>query len=555
MKKNLIIVIWLAGIFALGLVSCEDIPAPYGIYNTENSGGGSGENPAVKQLPYTAAFTSSLEGWTNITTSGEGTWKNAYNCATATGFNNQVNVAGTYYLVSPEIQLPDGDAHVSYEYILRYNRGNENQQVLVSEGYDAESPTEGWTLLKMKHTEGTNYTDFSSADITLPEQFRGKTVRFALRFNCTDKASGTWEVKNFTVQQGTGQQEAEGASPVIDDELKQLPYTAAFSSSLEGWTNYTTSGAGEWKNAYNCATATGYNNQVNVAGTYYLVSPEIQLSEEGAHVSYDYILRFLRADDNQQLLISDAFDATNPAAGWTTLLAQHTEGTNYTDFSKADVNIPQQFLGKVVRFALRFNCTDKESATWEVKNFSVQVGEAGQQTQPTDETIGDISLPNGDFECWLNGQPNNWKSASSASSATLSMSSDAHNGSYAVLVEGSTGGNKRLAYKELELTPDTYTITFWVKAATGAAASVIPGYAVIVEGKSPTYFYLKGDDGKNRYIDVTNAGWTEVSMEVPLTNNLPTVICPLLMVSKSPGTSVLVDDFTLKNASGVAIIQ
>ncbi|MBR1712262.1 MAG: choice-of-anchor J domain-containing protein [Alloprevotella sp.] len=528
------------------------------------SGGGSTDDGTVHQLPYTAAFTSSLEGWTNVTTSGAGAWRNAYSCATATGYNNQVNVAGTYYLVSPEVQLGTETAHVTYQYILRFNRGDENQQVLISDAYDSANPTAGWTLLKQKHTEGTDYTTFSTADITIPQAFAGKKVRFAMRFNCTNSNSGTWEVKNFTVQNGQGAQDAETASgggTTDDGGLKTLPYTATFTTSLEGWTNYTTSGGGSWVNSYNCATATGYNNKVNVAGTYYLVSPEVQLTYEVIHASYEYILRFLRGDDNQQFLITDAFDASKPAEGWTPLPARHTEGVNYTDFAKVDVQIPQAFLGKTVRFALRFNCTSTESATWEVKNFTVQEGVAGQSTDDgsgsggtqTDETIGTPDAPNGDFENWTNGLPNNWKSASTASNATLSMSTDARTGSYSVLVKGSTAGNQRLAYKELELAPDRYTISFWVKAESASGASVIPGYATVVEGKNPTYFYLKDASGKNLYInDLTNTDWTQITMEFSL--NATTTLCPLLMVSKTPGLSVLVDDFKLMNANGAELI-
>ena len=536
------------------------------LLGTGGSGGDNTDDGTVHQLPYTAAFTSSLEGWTNVTTSGAGAWRNAYSCATATGYASNVNTAGTYYLVSPEVQLGTETAHVTYQYILRFNRGDENQQVLISDAYDAANPTAGWTLLKQKHTEGTDYTTFSSADITIPQAFAGKKVRFAMRFNCTSTASGTWEVKNFTVQNGQGAQEAETASgggTVDDGGLKTLPYTATFSASLEGWTNYTTSGAGAWVIDYSTAKASGYDSssQQTTAGTYYLVSPEVQLTDEAAHASYEYILRFLRGDDNQQLLITDAFDASKPADGWTLLLAKHTEGQNYTDFAKADVQIPQGFLGKTVRFALRFNCTSTESATWEVKNFTVQEGVAGQSTDDgsgtggtqTDEIIGTPDAPNGDFENWTNGQPNNWKSASTASSATLSMSTDARTGSYSVLVKGNTASNQRLAYKELELAPDTYTITFWVKAESASGASVIPGYATVVEGKNPTYFYLKDASGKNLYINnLSSREWTQVTMEISL--NAVTTLCPLHMVSKSPGQSVLVDDFKLVNANGAELI-
>ncbi len=47
-----------------------------------------------------------------------------------------------------------------------------------------------------------------------------------------------------------------------------------------------------------------------------------------------------------------------------------------------------------------------------------------------------ISLTNGDFETWANGLPTGWKSASTASTATLEQSTDAHGGSYSCIVKG-----------------------------------------------------------------------------------------------------------------------
>ena len=62
--------------------------------------------------------------------------------------------------------------------------------------------------------------------------------------------------------------------------------------------------------------------------------------------------------------------------------------------------------------------------------------------------MGDPEALNGDFECWIGGQPNNWQTESSAGNASLSMSTDAHGGDYSVKVAGNTGSNKRISYKE-----------------------------------------------------------------------------------------------------------
>lgn len=103
--------------------------------------------------------------------------------------------------------------------------------------------------------------------------------------------------------------------------------------------------------------------------------------------------------------------------------------------------------------------------------------EGGSETPDTPST-GDTTTPNGDFETWVDGKPNNWKTASTACNATLTQSTDAHNGKYSVKVGGSTTANKRLGYKEMELKAGTYKIKYYVKAATATGASVQSGLLI-----------------------------------------------------------------------------
>ena len=59
-------------------------------------------------------------------------------------------------------------------------------------------------------------------------------------------------------------------------------------------------------------------------------------------------------------------------------------------------------------------------------------------------------LTNGGFEKWTDGQPDEWKSTTTASSGTLTQTTDAHSGSYAVVLKN-TSANQRLASKVLNL--------------------------------------------------------------------------------------------------------
>lgn len=171
--------------------------------------------------------------------------------------------------------------------------------------------------------------------------------------------------------------------------------------------------------------------------------------------------------------------------------------------------------------------------------------EGGSET-PDTPSSGDTTTPNGDFETWVDGKPNNWKTASTACNATLTQSTDAHNGKYSVKVGGSTTANKRLGYKEMELKAGTYKIKYYVKAATETGASVQSGFVdITAEGKAGSYVY-------SGYInDIPNTKWTLVEQELVIPSDGK--YCIVIMNAKKPGGDVLIDDLTLTLGETVII--
>lgn len=171
--------------------------------------------------------------------------------------------------------------------------------------------------------------------------------------------------------------------------------------------------------------------------------------------------------------------------------------------------------------------------------------EGGSETPDTPST-GDTTTPNGDFETWVDGKPNNWKTASTACNATLTQSTDAHNGKYSVKVGGSTTANKRLGYKEMELKAGTYKIKYYVKAATATGASVQSGFVdITAEGKAGNYVY-------SGYINnIPNTKWTLVEQELVIPSDGK--YCIVIMNAKRPGGDVLIDDLTLTLGKTVII--
>lgn len=401
MKK--IFSILAAATLAFGFTACDDVPAPYGINDQEKPDGGKDD------VLLEESFASKLGSFTSVTTSGSGEWIIDFSTAKASGWDGSTTTAGTYYLVGPEVSLEEvTEAHLSYEYILQYNKGDENQQTLIieSDKYDAANTANGWAVLNQTHVNGlktdegkTDWETFTTADLDIPAEYIGKKIRIAFRYNTNATSGSTWEIRKVKLAKGKAEEGGDqpgGDDTGTHDEVKTLPYAETFASSLGSFKSYLASGAGEWINDFSTAKAAGWNGSETVAGAYYLVSAPINLAGVSeAHVSYEYILQYFEKDEDQQLYITDNFDAANIEAGWTLLNKTHEHDKKKEDgkpdwstFTKADLAIPTQFLGKTVRIAFRYNADATGGSTWEVRNFAVATGkpgEGGTVTPPEDE--------------------------------------------------------------------------------------------------------------------------------------------------------------------------
>lgn len=171
----------------------------------------------------------------------------------------------------------------------------------------------------------------------------------------------------------------------------------------------------------------------------------------------------------------------------------------------------------------------------------------GGSEKPDTPSTGDTTTPNGNFETWVDGKPNNWTTASTAGNASVAQSTDAHSGKYSVKVGGSTTANKRLGYKEMELKAGTYKIKYYVKAATATGASVQSGFVEISADNKPAGNYMYSGYINN----ISNTEWTLVEQEL----KIPTdgTYCIVIMNSKKPGGDVLIDDLTLTLGETVII--
>ena len=217
------------------------------------------------------------------------------------------------------------------------------------------------------------------------------------------------------------------------------------------------------------------------------------------------------------------------------------KGLNGADFASVDdlkAGSVVVVKGQLKKYANKDNTTTPEiNQNNQLVSIDGNSGGGGGGQGGGGETTS--SLTNGDFETWADGLPTGWKSASTASSAILTQSTDAHGGSYSVNVNGDEGSNKRLASQEITLAAGTYVFSFYAKATTADVAQVRPGYVPVADGKVGSYAY-------GEYANLTT-GWTQVTHEFTL--DAETTLCLVVMNPKksnySSGKDVLIDDATL----------
>ena len=148
----------------------------------------------------------------------------SYGYAKATGYENvsKVTTPSESYLVSKAIDLSTSKgATLKFSYILRYATFNGvptegvKNQVLITENYTGDPTTTKWTDITGTLTEGTDWKTWSTYTFDLAPYKGKKNIVIALHYACEAK-SGTWQIKELTVKEGT---------PTVKPETPDTPST------------------------------------------------------------------------------------------------------------------------------------------------------------------------------------------------------------------------------------------------------------------------------------------------------------------------------------------
>ena len=381
---------------AFTLSSCEDVPAPYELPEDNN---GSNEETPGEYLH--EAFATSMGKFEVITQMGT-PWKIDFKTAKASGYDNnsKKNTPSESYLISPEINLSKSKgAYLKFEYIIQYMSRDGVDKVLITSNYTGDPTKTEWEDITGKLTQGTDWTTFATYAKNLPAAYIGKDkVRIAFYYSATNKGSRTWEVKNVTVKEGEVTENPETPDEPKPDVLKPVNGTyinESFATSFGVFNAIKAKGL-PWIIDFKTAKATGYDNgskKTTPSEAYIVSKPMDMTASKGAHVSFEYILRYATFNGKpkdgvaNQVLVTDEYTGDPLTTKWTDITGTLKEGIDWKPFYKFSANLPKEMQGKVkVVIALKYAC-NANSATWEVKNLTVKEGTVSEGGTPDEPSV------------------------------------------------------------------------------------------------------------------------------------------------------------------------
>lgn len=484
---------------AAAVASCSDVPAPYEL---------NFDPTAAYTMPYKNA---SLQNNFNTITVNGIAWSLGSTYAKASGYNadDKSYTATEAWLVSPAINTTttENAAYLSVDYVVRYGSKEEadlkaNHRILASTDYAGDVTKATWTDLGFTPEQASDWT-FKTKEIALPEGLVNKErVVFAFVYKSGDKQAecSTWELENFLVKAGV---------PVADEPTPTPDPTPAVEPT----------GEGTLASPYNVAKAlaiikagTYTTDEVYVSG----IISQIDDIDTGNYGNSTYYI----SDDGKTSTQLEVYRGLS------------VNGEKFKAADEIKVGDKVVVLGKLTLYKE----TPEFAQGSKIVSLNGNGGTVEPTPEPTPDPVGENLLSNGGFETWADGLPTGWKSASSASSATLSQSTTAKSGTYSVLVQGATA-NKRLASAEMTLAAGTYKFSVFYKSAeAGVNGSIQLGYATVDAENKVNYVY------SNNYVDSSDE-WKEQTNTFTL--EAETKICLVVMNSKKPGKSVLIDDASL----------
>jgi hypothetical protein len=441
------------------------------------------------------------------------------------------NKASESWLISPAINLSDATkATLVFKHAHKFGVDKTKELTL----WATEAGKEAWEQLTIpNYSSGESWTMVSSGNIDL-SKYAGKEVQVGFKYVSTTEGAPTWEVNDVQVySDGSGNVPTPGGEEVV--VTKDASYDESFEAGLGKFTiddKEIGSLSFVWKHdtSYKCMKASAYVNGTNNVTESWLTSPIIDLTGvDNAVLTFQQAINFANGKASQYFTVVATEAGMN---NWEPLTITYPESDGWDFVASGDVDL-NKYAGKKVQLAFKYTSSSEIAATWEVKNVKVAAAENGGGTEPEPGT-GDNLLANSSFETWTGETPDSWGRAS-VTSATYAQNADAQDGTYSVLMKGSSS-NARFGSEDITLSAGTYTLSVYAKSVADPAKFRM-GWVPIEGGSPKTYSYILDST------DLSNE-WQEYSAEFTL--NAETVVSIFFVNSKSgSGKDLLIDKVSL----------
>ena len=394
----------LAPLFVLALAACEDVPAPYEVFDGDN------EKPQVTSIYYSSS--NLYTGWDVVAITPDQPWSQGSSYTQATGYqkwdgsDTKSNREVKGYLVSPKFNTvaeETGKVKMSFNYTIRYTNNvsswKQNHKVMVSKDYDGDINNFAqatWQELDVNLVESpyTDWTLYPSGDIQLPDEYVNVDgVYVAFYFYAPASSSTTWELMDFMITDGvaeeTGGGSGDGEGP--DGDVAALPYNS--SNLYTGWGLVGTDLGQPWSQGSTYTQATGYqkwdgsDTKSNREVKGYLVSPKFNTAAPATgkvKMSFDYTIRYTNNvatwKENHKVMVSKDYSGNASEfdkATWKELDVELKESpyTDWTLYPSGDIQLPDEYVNcEGVYVAFYFYAPATGSTTWELMNFAISDG-------------------------------------------------------------------------------------------------------------------------------------------------------------------------------------
>ena len=443
-----------------------------------------GEGPANAYI--NESFKSSLGEFKSVSVSGTLSWINDFSSAMIKGGSAEAKFPSETWLVAPTIDLTkETEAYITFKHAINYADAatiKDYHQLMISKDYNGDVSQASWTNLSIVMASGNSFTFVSSGNVSIPADFIGQNkVTIALKYTSTETTGSTWEVQNFIVAPGKGEEIVDPEPPVAEN-TKDTPYDV-----IKALTLTTDKGTAiAWVKGY-IVGGVKEGNDANVVDT----PEDVEFGVSGIRNSAILIAASKEETDYRKCLVI-GFSNDSPAARPLLNLVDHPEN-----------------LGKEVVLLGTLKYVFGAPGMKTITECEL-LGEGGDP-----EPIGENLLINPGFEDWTGELPMGWDNKYNTGEIVKEVTIK-HSGNNSLRQKSQTGTNKIQQEVAVE-GGKKYRLSYWFLDNDPKARSRY--WFALVDEAGKTVNDLNSEIQQSAY-SVDNSEWQQVEIEITLPKNV-----------------------------------